>query len=68
MRTPNREPQEYSRNIQVLGIYLPGPYIPAIFLLYCGGSLFGVPITVLWLFDGFLIILVNSPNQKWTRP
>ena len=36
--TPNREPQEYSRNI--IGIYLPG----SPFLLYSWGSLFGVPI------------------------
>ena len=45
MVTPNREPQEYSRN--VLEHKDPGnPYIPIIFLLYSWGSLFGVPIKV----------------------
>ena len=41
MGTPNREPQEYSRN----GIKYkdPGKYIPIIFLLYSRGSLFGIP-------------------------
>ena len=42
--TPNREPQEYSRNI--LDYKDPGSYIPIIFLLYSWGSLFGVPNTV----------------------
>ena len=42
MGTPNREPQEYGRNI--IGIYLPGSlysnyYIPTIFL----GFTVGVP-------------------------
>ena len=41
---PNREPQEYSRNI--VGIYLPGSLHSIIFLLYSWGSLFGVPIKV----------------------
>ena len=40
--TPNREPQEYSRNI--MGIYLPGSSYSIIFLLYSWGSLFGFPI------------------------
>ena len=44
MGTPNREPQEYSRNI--IGIHLPGSLYSIIFLLYSLGSLFGVPITV----------------------
>ena len=40
MGTPNREPQEYSRNI--LELYLPGSSYSIIFLLYSWGSLFGV--------------------------
>ena len=39
--TPNREPQEYSRNI--MECKDPGRYIPIIYLLYSWGSLFGVP-------------------------
>ena len=39
--TPNREPQEYSRNIMVYKE--PGKYIPIIYLLYSWGSQFGVP-------------------------
>ena len=39
--TPNREPQEYSRNI--MEYKDPGWYIPIIYLLYSWGSLFGVP-------------------------
>ena len=39
--TPNREPQEYSRNI--IEYKDPGRYIPVIFLLYSCGSLCGVP-------------------------
>ena len=42
--TPNREPQEYSRNI--IEYKDPGRYIPTIFLLCSWGSLFGVPIEV----------------------
>ena len=42
MGTPNREPQEYSRNIKEYKG--PGRYIPRIFLLYSWGSLPGVPI------------------------
>ena len=38
--TPNREPQEYSRNI--MEYKDPGRYIPIIYLLYSWGSLFGV--------------------------
>ena len=41
MDTPNREPQEYSRNIKEYKD--PGRYIPIFFLLYSLGSLFGVP-------------------------
>ena len=44
MGTPNREPQEYSRNI--IEYKGPGRYIPIIFVLYFWGSLFGVPIKV----------------------
>ena len=41
MGTPDREPQEYSRNLtEYEG---PGGYIPIIFLLYSWGSRFGVP-------------------------
>ena len=43
MGTPNREPQEYSKNI--IEIKDPGGYIPIIFLLYSWDSLFGVPIS-----------------------
>ena len=39
--TPNREPQEYSRNR--MECKDPGRYIPIIYLLYSWGSLFGVP-------------------------
>ena len=41
MGTPNREPQEYSRNI--IGIYLPGSLYSILFLLHSWGFLFGVP-------------------------
>ena len=41
MGTPNREPQEYSRN--KIEDKDPGRYIPIIFLLCPCGSLFGVP-------------------------
>ena len=41
MGTPNREPQEYSRNI--LEDEDPGRYIPTVFLLYFWGSLYWVP-------------------------
>ena len=44
METPNREPQDYSRNR--MEYKDPGRYIPIIFLLYSWGSLFGVPILV----------------------
>ena len=44
MGTPNKEPQEYSRNL--MEYKDPGRYIPIIFLLYSWGSLFGVPIRV----------------------
>ena len=45
MGTPNREPQEYSRNI--IGIYLPVSLYSIVFLLYSWRSLFGVPIITL---------------------
>ena len=44
MGTPNREPQEYGRNM--IEYKDPGGYIPIIFLLSSGGSMFGVPSTV----------------------
>ena len=40
MGTPDRETQEYSRNI--IESKDPGKYIPVIFLIYSWGSLFGV--------------------------
>ena len=44
MGTPNREPQEYSRNI--IEDKDPGRHIPIMFKLYSWSSLFGVPIKV----------------------
>ena len=41
MGTPNRESQEYSRN--VMEYQDPARYIPHIFLLYSADALFGVP-------------------------
>ena len=43
--TPNREHQEYSRNI--IGIYLPGYLYSVMFLLYSDCLLFGSPIGTL---------------------
>ena len=43
--TPNREPQEYSRN--TMEYKDPGRYIPIIYLLYSWGARFGVPSRVL---------------------
>ena len=45
LETPNREPQEHSRNI--MEYKDPGRYIPILYLLYSWGSRFGVPIKVL---------------------
>ena len=45
MGTPNKEAQEYNRNI--IDYKDPGRHIPIMFLLYSRGSLFGVPIKVL---------------------
>ena len=39
--TPNRESQEYSRNI--LGMYLPGSLHSTIFPLFSWGSVLGFP-------------------------
>ena len=39
--TPNREPQEYSKNM--MEYKDPGRYIPITYLLYSWGSRFGVP-------------------------
>ena len=44
MGTPNREPQEYSRNI--IEYEDPGSYFPIIFLLYSWGSCLGFPLTI----------------------
>ena len=46
--TPNREPQEYSKNI--MEYKDPGRYIPIIYLLYSWGSRFGVPsrVPLIW--------------------
>ena len=41
MRTPNREPQEESRNI--VECKDPGRYVSFVFLLYSCGFLFGAP-------------------------
>ena len=41
MRTPNREPQEYSRNIIEYNDL--GRYIPVVFPLHSWGHVFGVP-------------------------
>ena len=49
MGTPNREPQEYSRNI--IEDKDPGRYLPFIFLLCSWGCLFGVPIKVPLVFE-----------------
>ena len=49
--TPNREPQEYSRNIMVYKD--PGRYIPIIYLLCSWGSQFGVPSRVPLALHGF---------------
>ena len=59
--TPNREPQEYNRNI--MEYKDPGRYIPIIFLLYSWGSLFGVPSKVP-LFNALRILGRLSENQK----
>ena len=42
LETPNREPQEYSRNI--IGICLPGSVYSMICLLYSGVPCLGFPI------------------------
>ena len=49
MGTPNREPQQYNRNI--IEHKDPGRYIPVIFLLYSWGALFGVPNKARFLFS-----------------
>ena len=41
--TPNREPQEYRRNMIQEYVYLPVSLYSIIYLLYYWGSLFGVP-------------------------
>ena len=52
--TPNREPQEYSRNI--MEYKDPGWYLPIIYLLYSWGSLFGVPSRVPLMIGGMRIL------------
>ena len=66
MGTPNREPQEYGRNlIEYNG---PGRYIPIIFLLYSWGSLFGVPIRVpLTLTCKFLSVSVKPTYELQSK-
>ena len=59
--TPNREPQEYSRNI--LEYKDPGRYIPIICLLYSWGSRFGVPSRVPLL----KVAIIALPYTHW-RP
>ena len=56
MGTPNRELQEYSRNIIEYEDH--GRYIHIIVLLYSWGSLFGVPIKVP-LYGFFITVLGN---------
>ena len=47
MRTPNREPQEYSRSI--LGIYLPGSYILLNSYYILGVPCLGFPLESLYI-------------------
>ena len=65
--TPNREPQEYSRNI--MEYKDPGRYIPVIYLLYSWGSRFGVPsrvplTTATAHFSHFMPQAVKPTDQK----
>ena len=61
MGTPNKEPQEFSRNI--IDYKDAGRYIPIIFLLYSWGSLFGVPSKVP-VAEGFKSFLPNLEPWK----
>ena len=58
--TPNREPQEYSRNI--MECKDPGRYIPSIYLLYSWGSLFGVPSRV-----PLMVVSLNYCSQNGAK-
>ena len=63
MGTPNREPQEYSRNI--IGIYLPqGPYIPLYSYYILGVPCLGFPVKSL---HNSLVISTLEPqfNKTW---
>ena len=62
MGTPNREPQEYSRNIT--GKQDPGRHIPVLFLSSWGSRVWGVH----WLGAQGLDFRRGSPNSraKWT--
>ena len=57
MGTPNREPQEYSRNI--IEYKDPSRYVPIVILLYSWGSQFGVPSTVPSFSRSFFRLLSN---------
>ena len=59
--TPNREPQEYSRNIT--GMYPPGSLFSVIFLLSSWGSLFGFPVQSLYLLFGYSV-KSSAPGVK----
>ena len=70
--TPNREPQEYSRNL--LEYKDPGRYIPIIFLLYSWGSWFGVPSKVPFMYVYFVGCSLADANAisavysgRWLR-
>ena len=60
MGTPNREPQEYSKNI--IEYKDPGRFMPTIFLLYSWGSLFVVAIAVPLMVFGWKLV----GNQRTT--
>ena len=59
MRTPSREPQEYSRNI--IEWKDPGRYIPIVFLLFS----YYIPIIFLIYSSGSLL---NLRLEPWRRP
>ena len=63
MGSPNREPQEYSRNKTEHKD--PGRYIPIMFLLYSWGSLSGVPIKV--PFNGTLATATSKASGVRAR-
>ena len=59
MGTPNREPQERSKNI--IEYKDLGRYIPIIILLHSWGSLFGVPIRLLQDKGGLASTALENP-------